>query len=90
MYNSISDYIPTERQNAIKGKELCNMLNLNEREMRQLIEKERLNGVPIVADNCGYWITDDPAEIEHYCRKVSVVIRSYKRILVAIRSRGGI
>lgn len=85
---SILDYIPSDRDNAIKGKELCASLNLKERELRQLIEHERLKGVPIVADNSGYWIAHDPAEIDSYCRKVSVVIRSYHRIIDAIRGGG--
>lgn len=48
--------------------DLCSELCIDERELRRIVSVERRNGAPICASgergNSGYYITDDPADLE--------------------------
>ncbi|MBQ0037294.1 MAG: hypothetical protein KBS74_01330 [Clostridiales bacterium] len=60
--------------NAIPGRELVKLLGLhNLRELTKEISRARRAGAPICA-SCsgerGYYLADDPAELEHYARSL--------------------
>lgn len=53
----ISDFLSHGADNAVGLRALANMARLSEREVRQQIQRERLNGIPICSDNKnGYYL----------------------------------
>lgn len=59
----ISDFLSTGRTNAVTLHHLQGMTGLKEREIRRMIQQERLEGIPICADNvAGYYLPANDAE----------------------------
>ena len=57
----IVNFIPEGKINAIPRRDLATLLNMHERQVRQLIQHERESGAPILSDvdeQGGYWVTD--------------------------------
>ena len=71
----IEDYIPTGRHNAIKGRELAELLNCDPRDICQAVKDAReQRGIPICASNSapmGYYIAADADELQEYCGTLS-------------------
>lgn len=66
----ISDFLPHERENALKLRDLKELFSKDSRTIRSLIQRERLY-VPILSDNSsGYWVSDDEAEVEQFTRSM--------------------
>lgn len=59
------------RENAIKGNELCKILNLSSRELMDVVESERRGGAPICAStdgkDGGYYLAANKEEMKEYC-----------------------
>lgn len=69
----IIDYIPHGAQNAITGAELCQLMNCGPRDVTRAIQAARLRGAPICSstgDIPGYYLTDDPGELERYIKSL--------------------
>lgn len=67
----IADFLGRGHEAAVPLRHLAHLTGLNEREVRKRIEYERRAGVLIVSDNqCGYWLTDDPAEVQRFARSM--------------------
>lgn len=57
-------------ENARTGKEICKILNLTQRELTQVVERERRAGMPICASTgikAGYYRAATQKEMERYC-----------------------
>lgn len=57
-------------ENARTGKEICQQLHINPRELTATIEQERRAGYPICAScgiNPGYYLAANKAEMHDYC-----------------------
>lgn len=66
----VSDLLPHERENALKLRELKELFNADSRTIRLMIQRERQH-IPILSDNrCGYWLSDDKAEVEQFARSM--------------------
>lgn len=67
---NIADFIPKGRENAISRASLAALLNMPDRTVRQMIEKARREGEIIInlGSGEGYYISDDPADIEKQLR----------------------
>jgi hypothetical protein len=67
----ISDYLSEGRENARTGKELCEYLKINRRELRAAVERERREGHPICAAvyglHRGYYLAANKQEMQEYC-----------------------
>lgn len=65
---NILDFIPTGKENAISREALVFKTGVCDREVRKLIEDERINGAMIVSfsDSKGYYIATREEEISHY------------------------
>lgn len=66
----ISDVLPRDRKNALKMHDLKELFGEDSRTIRLMIQKER-RCVPILSDNSsGYWISDDPSEVQEFSRSM--------------------
>ena len=67
----ISDYLTTGRANARTGKQLARLLHCNIRDITAGIERERRQGVPIIAsydkEQPGYYLAETAEELQRYC-----------------------
>lgn len=82
----VSRHLLSGKQNAISGQDLVTILNLKDlRELTQLIERERRDGLPICAatdQNCpGYYLADGPDELEQYIGSLSRRIHNISRTM---------
>lgn len=67
----VSDLLLEGKDNATKGAELVKVMELSDlRDLTQLIERERKDGVPICAstdmNSPGYYLAGNPEELEAY------------------------
>lgn len=64
---TVADFLPKSREDALKLRELKDLLHIDERTTRAMIQRERRH-VPILSDNMsGYWISDNEAEVRRFC-----------------------
>ena len=67
----ISSFLGHGQDAAVSLQQLVNMTGWDDRTIRHMIERERRAGVTIVSDNQhGYWLADDPAEIQQFARSM--------------------
>lgn len=60
-------------ENAITGRELCEILNIKMRDLTAAIERERRDGKPICAktgSNPGYYLAANKEEMAGYCKSL--------------------
>lgn len=79
---NITDFIPTGSSHAISRKELCNMVGISDRKMREEIHNARRD-MPILnlSNGDGYFIPDltddiDVALLKHYVKQEESRIKS--------------
>ena len=66
----ISDFLPCERESALKLRDLKELFNKDSRTIRLLIQRERRR-VPIISDNAsGYWVSNNETEIRQFTRSM--------------------
>lgn len=67
----IQEILPEGKENAMKGRDIMALLDINERELMAAIEAERRAGAPICAStdnkNGGYYIAANKKEMIDYC-----------------------
>lgn len=66
----IHELLSVGKENAKTGRELCDLLQLQIRDLTQRIEMERRAGFPICASsgaNPGYYLAADKEEMAQYC-----------------------
>lgn len=70
----ISEYLNKGQDNAIPGRDLAGLLNIDIRTVTEQIEKERRAGIPICAvprgRSRGYFLPASPEDIEDYCERL--------------------
>lgn len=67
----IVDLLPVGEQNAVPLRHLKELSGLPGREVRRLIQTERLRGVPILSDNInGYYLAANAQEREEFIRSM--------------------
>ena len=67
----VADYLGYGQAAAVPLAQLVNMTGQDGRTIRLAIERERRAGVPIVSDNQrGYWLANDPTEIQQFSRSM--------------------
>ena len=62
IFSFLRDYSSVNR--PIKGKEIARFFDIDETEVRALINIARRNGLPICATNAGYYYSSDVTEVE--------------------------
>lgn len=81
----ISDYLLSGQENAIPLKQLKAILHLDGRAVRLMIRRERLAGVPILADNqTGYYLPANDYErarcVQSMKRRAAEIIKTANAI----------
>lgn len=62
----VVNHIPHGRENAEHLESLCSSLSMAPTAVKGAIRKARKEGVAILSGREGYWISDDPEEIERF------------------------
>ena len=68
--HTIAELLTEGKENAITGRELCEVLKINGRELMIAVEQERRAGTPICAstsDPPGYYLARNKHEMKEYC-----------------------
>ena len=78
----------SDKNHKKTSEALCSELGIDERELRRIVAVERCNGVPICASsergNSGYYITDDPADIEQNRKTLVAKAKDIMRVWKAM------
>lgn len=63
----IVDFLSSGCENALSLRDLSALLNLDGREIRNMIQRERLKGVPIISDNQnGYFLPETEGDLARF------------------------
>ena len=88
----ITDYIGIGQENAVTREQLQIRSGIkDDRKIRKLIEQARFEGIPIInnQDGSGYYITNDPEELERYirqeCKRALSGLGKHKRMREGVR-----
>ncbi|HIU43427.1 MAG TPA: hypothetical protein IAB67_03935 [Candidatus Ventrousia excrementavium] len=78
------------RAGAVPMVQLVAWTGLDSRSIRQLIERERRQGAPILSDNrSGYFLAGSPEEVERFSRSMEHRAREILRTAAAVRAAAG-
>lgn len=68
---TISEFLHPGRTNALPLRDLCEITGMDGRQVRLMIQRERLIGIPIISDNrSGYYLADSDWEITEFVRSM--------------------
>lgn len=77
---------------AIKGRELCALFNVHEKQLRNIVSDLRQNGEAVCSSTYGYWYSRDPDDIqitlsrlEGQVKNMVTAIDGLKRILQEVQ-----
>lgn len=62
----VKSHLPTDKDNAVSMRSLAILCGITERDIRHVIHALRNEGEYICAGVRGYWITEDPDELQRY------------------------
>lgn len=62
----LKEVIPIGKANAIHQEELARRLGVNPAGAKRIVRKARAAGMQIMSSQCGYWITDNDADMQAY------------------------
>lgn len=86
---AVSDYLHIGAENALTIRELKALLGLPGREVRRLIQVERLRGVPILSDCCnGYYLAGNDAELARFIGSMRRRAGEIMRVADAVEGKG--
>lgn len=86
----IADILPYGHENALSLRELVGMTGENSRNIRRMIEAERMRGTPILSDNRnGYWLALDRRETEQFVKSMRGRAREILRTATAVERANG-
>lgn len=70
----VKSLLPEDKRFAVTAKQLAEMMKTDHRSVTREIERLRKSGVPICATSDasqpGYYLTNDPAELERYLQRL--------------------
>lgn len=84
----ITEYIPVGRENALPMRDLAALLSVDERTVRQLVQRAREQGAPICSEwgnNGGYYLPADTYEARRYLRQQKARICSARAALNGVK-----
>lgn len=68
---AVSALLHIGRENALPLRDLCRFTGMGGRQVRLMIQRERLKGVPILSDNqSGYYLPADEREVVEFVRSM--------------------
>ena len=84
----IYERLLTGKENAIPGKHLAKILNIDLREFTKQIKLERQSGVPICAATSGkdkgYFLAADTSDLDQYCRSLDRRLKNLQKTRSAV------
>lgn len=88
MNSRLVNFLPIGRENAVTGRELASLLDLTVRDVSRMVALARADGCPICA-SCdtarpGYFLTEDPDELERYINSLDRRLRAIRRTREAL------
>ena len=78
---TISNFLSRGEETAVHLTELCKRAGASQTSVKAAIRRERLNGIPILSGNSGYWIGESREEKQSFLRMMRMQAES--RIMVA-------
>lgn len=68
----IHELLSTGAENAINGRDICDLLNIKRRDLQAAVNRERRAGQPICANTgsgnkAGYFLAANKEELQEYC-----------------------
>lgn len=88
----VSDYLTTDPDHLRDSTELAFLLGTTNREIRAMVQRERLEGVPIIGTERGYRLASSMAEYQIYTSKrlkwLDKEIKDVKISAVAVTTKG--
>lgn len=70
--------------NALTLRDLTNVTEADGRRVREAIRRLRLDGVPVVSGDSGYWISGSPGETRRFVRQMRSRAREILRVARAV------
>jgi hypothetical protein len=74
---------------AIKSRGLCELFNLQNRQVRHLVSGLRQKGSPICSSNSGYWYSEDREDIDSTINRLSDQVRNMSLTIRGLRKAKG-
>ena len=71
----LKDYHLSENK-AIKGRELCVLFNLTDKQLRNVVSGLRQEGKPVCSSSYGYWYSTDPEDIEKTIHRLEAQVEN--------------
>lgn len=65
-----------EERTAIKGRELCVLFNLTDKQLRNVVSGLRQAGEAVCSSFYGYWYSMDPEDIEKTVRRLEGQVKN--------------
>lgn len=88
----ISDFLTTDPDHLRDSTELAFLLGTTNREIRTMVQRERMEGVPIIGTDRGYRLASSMAEYQAYTSKrlkwLDKEIKDVKISAVAVIAKG--
>lgn len=88
----VSDYLTTDPDHLRDSTELAFLLGTTNREIRAMVQRERLEGIPIIGVERGYRLASSMAEYQAYTSKrlkwLDKEIKDVKISAVAVTTKG--
>lgn len=79
--NNIIQLIPCNNKDRITASEISMILSIDAPRVRREINLLRESSIPIASDNRGYWITNDPKEINKTIQSLMSRIKKMERAI---------
>ena len=88
----VSDFLTTDPDHLRDSSELAYLLGTTNREIRTMAQRERLEGIPVVATDRGYRLASSLEEYRRYAAKRQKYLEKEKRELelsvIAVTTKG--
>ena len=78
LWQDIAEYLKeyhTTEADAIKNRELRELFNLTDRQVRRIVHELRCKGVAICSSSEGYWYSENRADIKRTLHKMEAQIQ---------------
>lgn len=87
MENKIYNSLPHGRHNAVSADYLCSLYGFrSKRELRQQVQRERMEGALIASGDTGYYIPESRAELACYIHRYDEMAKSLFAMLKYARA----
>jgi len=84
----IVDYLKeyhTAEDIAIKGRELCTLFNLTDKQLRNVVSGLRQGGKAICSSSYGYWYSTEPEDIEKTLRRLEGQVKNMNNSITGLK-----